>query len=157
MAHVKVVGHEGAAIRVIYLVDHAVGRGCPNRAEDVYLVQFFLNALWGKVPKYGSMTYGHVGAPAPPIDGICGHATVQAIERFQAWYWYQEPSRKNFIDGKVEVLPIGGSGFLPHHDKQLYTIIGLNVSFGLTFGTDRHLLLAKNPNFPSALSGRLFV
>jgi hypothetical protein len=73
------------------------GSGEANRrptqlSGDVLLVQFFLNALWGKSPDKKTVI-GDSGKP-PAIDGVCGRITIAAIETFQKWY-RQQP---NFTD-----------------------------------------------------------
>jgi hypothetical protein len=151
MAHVKLREDPGTNIRVVYLVDAAVGRGSANRRDDVLLVQFFLNALWGKSPDKKTV-FGGSGA-APAIDGVCGPVTIGAVETFQRWYW-QQPARGGFADSRVEPLPVGRL-FGPLHNLP-YTIIGLNVNFGFTFGVDRHARLSKEPNFPLELKPKLF-
>ncbi|HKV15253.1 MAG TPA: hypothetical protein VJQ81_09415 [Reyranella sp.] len=153
MVHVKLRDDPGANIRVVYLVDAAVGRAGSNRRDDVLLVQFFLNAMWNKLIDKAKKKFGGPGV-APPIDGICGGITIGAIEAFQRWYW-EQPAHGGFTDGRVEPLP-PGQVFGPRH-HQVYTIIGLNVNFGFTFGVDRHARIAKEPNFPQELRQKLFV
>jgi hypothetical protein len=153
MAHVKLREDPGTGIRAVYLVDAAVGRGSLNRRDDVLLVQFFLNALWNKLTDKANKKFGGPGA-APAIDGICGNITIGAIEAFQRWYW-EQPARGGFTDGRVEPLPPGQVLGPRHH--HVYTIIGLNVNFGFTFGVDRHARIAKEPNFPMELKQKLFV
>lgn len=150
MAHVKLLETSGNLIRVIYLVDATVGRGGANRREDVLLVQFFLNALWGTKPDKAS-AFGDTGTK-PRIDGDCGKITIDAITLFQRWYW-RTPG--GFADGRVEPVPPGRSfGPLRNH---AYTMIGLNVNYGGEFGADRHALLSKEPNFPKELRSNFFV
>ena len=152
MVHVKLREDPGTNIRLLYLVDAAVGRSSANRRDDVLLVQFFLNALWGKSPD-NKTAIGDSGK-APAVDGVCGSITIGAIETFQRWYW-QQPARGGFADARVEPLPVGRQ-FGPLHDLP-YTIIGLNVNFGFAFGMDRHARLGKEPNFPAELRLKLFV
>ncbi|MBA3446236.1 MAG: hypothetical protein H0T56_01265 [Pseudaminobacter sp.] len=149
MAYVKLLENQ-SSLRAAYLVDAAVGRGCPNRKDDVYLVQFLLNALWGKTSD-GTVIGGD--GPAPAIDGICGARTVNAILVFQKWYWRVTPG--GFTDGRVEPLPPGRSVGLRHNNP--YTIIGLNANFGVVFGIERHAVICKEPNFPSELKQKLFI
>jgi hypothetical protein len=153
MAHVKLREDPGTGIRAVYLVDAAVGRGSLNRRDDVLLVQFFLNALWNKLTDKANKKFGGPGA-APAIDGICGSITIGAIEAFQRWYW-EQPARGGSTDGRVEPLPPGQVVGPRHH--HVYTIIGLNVNFGFTFGVDRHARISKEPNFPMELKQKLFV
>jgi len=153
MVHVKLREDPGTNIRVVYLVDTMVGRGGANRRDDVLLVQFFLNALWGKATDDKNQVFTGSGQ-APAIDGVCGSSTIGAIEAFQKWYW-QQPPRGGFSDGRVEPLPVGQL-FGPIH-KLVYTIIGLNVNFGFAYSVDRHARLSKEPNFPIELKSKLFV
>ena len=152
MAHVKLREDPGTNIRVLYLVDAGVGRGSANRRDDVMLVQFFINALWGKSPDKKTV-FGGSGA-APAIDGVCGPITISAIETFQRWYW-EHPARGDFVDARVDPLPIGRLYGPLHHVP--YTIIGLNVNFAFAFSVDRHALLSKEPNFPLELKPKLFI
>ena len=151
MAHVKLREDPGTNIRVLYLVDGTVGRSGANRRDDVLLVQFFLNAMWGMSPD--KKTVVGSGA-APAIDGVSGRITIGAIETFQRWYW-QQPARGGFTDGRIEPLPAGRL-YGPLHNLP-YTIIGLNVNFGFAFSVDRHARLSKEPNFPMELKPKLFV
>jgi hypothetical protein len=152
MAHVKLREDPGTGVRVVYLIDAVVGRGSANRRDDVLLVQFFMNAMWGKLTDKKTV-FGASGA-APAIDGVCGRVTIGAIETFQKWYW-EEPARSSFTDGRVDPLPLGRQ-VGPLHQLP-YTIMGLNVNFGFTFGVDRHARLSKEPNFPLELKPKLFV
>ena len=150
MVHVKLREDDpGPNIRLLYLNDSPVGRGSANRRDDVLLVQFFLNALWGKSPDKKTI----IGDSCKPlaIDGVCGRITITAIETFQKWYW-QQPS---FTDGRVDTLPPGRQ-LGPLHNLP-YTIIGLNVNFGFAFSVDRHSRLSKEPSFPAELKPKLFV
>jgi hypothetical protein len=152
MAHVKLREDPGTGVRVVYLIDAVVGRGSANRRDDVLLVQFFMNGMWGKLTDKKTV-FGASGA-APAVDGVCGRVTIGAIETFQKWYW-EEPARSSFADGRVDPLPLGRQ-VGPLHQLP-YTIMGLNVNFGFTFGVDRHARLSKEPNFPLELKPKLFV
>ena len=152
MAHVKLLRVPTRFIRVAYFVDAMVGRGGANRRDDVLLVQFFLNTLWGKKPD-NQEVIGDSG-PAPRIDGDCGSETINAIAVFQRFYWETTKTARGFSDGRVEPLPPGKT-FTPLRDVP-YTMIGLNVNYGVLLGSDRHALLWKEPNFPSELTLKLF-
>jgi len=148
MAHVKLAS-KPALIRVFYGVDAPVGRGCSNRPDDVYLVQFFINAMWGKKDPASSDVVGPTGVPAPTVDGICGPKTVDAIRSFQQFY------TASVIDGRVDPMPPGQTSGPLHH--KWYTIIGLNTNFSAIFGIDRHSLICNEPNFPIILKQKLFI
>jgi Putative peptidoglycan binding domain len=148
MAHVKLLSNP-ALLRVFYGVDAPVGRGCPNRGDDVYLVQFFLNAMWGKKDLTSSDIIGPPGTPAPAVDGICGPKTVDAIRHFQEFY------AASVVDGRVDPMPPGQRSGPLHH--KFYTVIGLNTNFATFFGTDRHALICNEPNFPIVLKQKMFM
>ena len=81
MVHVKLREDDpGPNIRPLYLNDASVGRAGTNRRDDVLLVQFFLNALWGKSPDKKTVIGDSDQLPA--IDGVCGRITIAAIETF---------------------------------------------------------------------------
>src|SRR5262249_16617921 len=138
-------------IRMLFLNDAAVGAGCPNRRDDVLLVQFFLWVLWGEKPDKITV----IGSgPEPPVNGVCGTETIRAIEAFQKWYW-NLPPRTGFTDGRGDFLPVGRTlGLLRNLP---YTIIGLNVNFGAVYGVDRHARIGKESSFPAELKRKLFV
>lgn len=101
-------------------LDKAVGRGKPNVADDVVIVQFFLEATrskWG-------------GTKEVRRDGNCGTITNDSIKAFQEWI------KKTFnvpliADGSVDPLPSGG------------------VAVVRTLGWMHQIYVAENPNaFP---------
>lgn len=141
----------GGSPRVLYLVDASVGRGSPNRRDDVFLVQFLINAMWNKLTDKVT-TFGGPGS-GPDVDGVCGTQTIGAIEAFQKWYWQTKPG--GFIDGRIDPMPPGQPFGPVHHNP--YAIIGLNANFAIMAGPDRHFALAKEPGFPSELRQKLFV
>jgi peptidoglycan hydrolase-like protein with peptidoglycan-binding domain len=148
MANVKLMSNPTpGAIRVFYNVDAAVGQFCPNRRNDVYLVQFLINAIWDRKDA-GGLLVGVAGKPAPRVDGICGTETVAAIRQFQGYYG------ASFVDGRVDPVP-PGQDFGPLH-HQIYTMIGLNANVAIFLGPDRHALICNEPNFPLPLKQDLF-
>lgn len=62
---------EAATTSDPFSIERGVGRGLPNRAADVKVVQTLLNLAV---------------ADAGKVDGDCGPKTLYAIERFQKWY-----------------------------------------------------------------------
>ena len=87
------------------------------------------------------------GESLGPLEG----ARRADLRPFHKWYW-QQP---NFTDGCLEPLPPGRQ-FGPLHNLP-YTIIGLNVNFGIAFSVERHARLGREPNFPTELKPKLFV
>jgi hypothetical protein len=148
MANVKLLS-KPALLRVFYGIDAPVGRVCANRADDVYLVQFFLNAMWGKKDPGSAAILGAIGAVSPAVDGICGPKTVDAIRDFQEYYG------ASVVDGRVDPVPPGQTTGPLHH--KWYTMIGLNTNFAGIFSTDRHALICNEPNFPITLKQEMFI
>jgi hypothetical protein len=148
MAHVKLLS-KPSLLRVFYGADAPVGRGCPNRNDDVYLVQFFINAMWGKKDPGSTEVFGAAAGAAPMIDGVCGRQTVDAIRHFQEFYG------ASVVDGRVDPVPAGQTtGPIQH---KWYTMIGLNTNFASFFNTDRHALICNEPNFPIVLKQEMFI
>ncbi len=46
MARLYHVNKTAVGVKVAYAVDQAVGLGCPNRRDDVLLVQHLLRVAW---------------------------------------------------------------------------------------------------------------
>ena len=158
MVDVKLREDPGTDIRVVYLIDMAVGRSSANRRDDVLLVQFFLNAMWGKLTdkkiylglcvasgrrRQSTVFVGpSLSVPSKRSRGGTGRSRRAAALSTDASTRFRSGSMR---PGR----------FL--HRYRVYTILGLNVNFGFTFGVDRHARLSKEPNFPLELKPRLFV
>ena len=81
MAHVLLTKDPQATH--VYNVDAAVGPGCPNRTDDVLLVQYFLKACFDN-PQAFTPPFGPP-PPGPPltVDGMAGQITFRWIDHFQ--------------------------------------------------------------------------
>lgn len=160
MARTLVLTKPAKLASVAYVVDNAVGAGCPNQREDVLLVQFFLRALG---PKAASGTtdqfYQPPGTPPLAIDGVCGQRTAAAIKTFQTQFDKGEPDPAGWgaliKDGVVHPLN-RGSMFGPRLGH-LLTIVRLNSEYAFHFGVDRHNRIHQDPLFPRELLSRLFL
>jgi hypothetical protein len=150
MPTVKVTG-PGHMTTVVFLNDSAVGRGGPNRREDVLLVQFFLNTLWGRnlLNASGAVigAFGGSGA-APAIDGLCGPITIGAIETLEKSFGYS-------VDGRIDAVPAGHTAGA--RGGHTYLMLGLNGGYASSYGRDRHLMLFQDTKFPGVLRQALFV
>lgn len=150
MARVYLLADTAAIVKLIYTIDKAVGPGCPNVRDDVALVQFFLRAVMEDVKEYQ--------IPAGPplsIDGDCGPQTILYIKS-----WQQQASKfmKGFAlptqDGLISPMTNrSGLGSLSH---QRYSIVSLNMHYGLTNGTQKHANIATDPRCPRALLPSIF-
>lgn len=150
MASLYLLSQSAPNIRVIYTIDQAVGRGCPNKRDDVALVQFFLRAVLEDGKEF------KVPGPALAIDGICGAQTVDYIKSWQA--------QENKLSGGGQFAPVqdgqvspaldrSGVGSRSHHR---YTIIALNVQYAHIAGVDKHSNIALDPRCPVNLLPSIF-
>jgi len=86
MARVMLLPPGAAKHSVIFVNDDAVGPGCPNRRDDVLLVQFMLGMLAAVNSRFefGDVDFAPIGFPRNlKIDGICGPHTIASIKSFQ--------------------------------------------------------------------------
>ena len=149
MAHVRLLTNPNSKIRVCYFTDSAVGMGCSNHRQDVLLVQFFLKSLASKTDPDFHEVFGVPGAPPLTIDGICGSSTIAAIKRFQTFVLAKNNPQSPLVDGRIDVSPRGQP--VTTITQATYSIILLNVNFGVFNGPDRHAALFKEPEFPNEL------
>ena len=137
-------------VQVFYGIDQAVGNGCPNKRDDVALVQFFLRSVLEDGKEYKV-------PPGPPlaIDGICGPQTIEYIKA-----WQEQESRlsegimKPVQDGQVSpALSRSGIGSRSH---ARYTIVGLNTIYGFINGVDKNANIARDRRCPTNLLPSIF-
>jgi hypothetical protein len=144
-------------LRVFYAIDHAVGAGCPNRRDDVLLVQFFLRALAPRGDPETHESFTPSGEGILAVDGICGSRSITYIKHFQGMMnrAAKDISMGTWQDGRVDPVPAGRQ-FGPLHGRA-YTMIHLNTSYAAVFGTDRHSAIHTDPDFPMELHDKFFV
>jgi hypothetical protein len=149
MARVVLYAKSGT---LFYVVDAAVGTGCPNVRQDVLLVQFFLRALM--VDAGAEKAYQPPGEQPIQIDGACGPRTIAYIKYFQ-----EENSRRNpgvVIHKDCRVDPITSGTHISSITHTAYTIIKLNSTY-----RSRFKALAANPIldplFPRDLAKALYM
>jgi hypothetical protein len=104
---------------IFYNVTLPVGPGCPNRRDDVLLVQYFLRKLFNS-PRGRDDFFEDVA-----VDGICGPITSRAIRVFQ--------KRQNrlgnpcVVDGRVD----RARGAFTNIGDTVYTILWMNHTYRL--------------------------
>jgi peptidoglycan hydrolase-like protein with peptidoglycan-binding domain len=125
---------------VIFINNFAVGAGCPNKRDDVLLVQFMLVVLGYPTDRASAPT----GSYKDP-DGICGPQTVAAIKSFQhqASLPYAPDSLIRMTeDGKVSPVRRGvpgSSGAVPWSTAgHALTIVRLNKAYVDKYGPSAH-------------------
>lgn len=140
------------SFKVLLTVEQTVGRGCPNRRDDVMLVQFFLKvATDGGVPSGG---YGPPGQQPIKIDGIYGHQTQAYIDYYQAENSRRNPASPLKADGRVD--PVHGKA-LGSVTQSVYTILALNVTFQNVRGPNALMNPSSDRYYPAAPTPSLYV
>lgn len=80
-------------------IDAAVGKNCPNRADDVRLVQFLL-AVWQAHEKDTAKLLKTLNGTKPiSVDGVCGPNTLANIKAFEEFH---KPAVNS--DGRIDPL-----------------------------------------------------
>ena len=130
-------------------IDEPVGKGCPNRKLDVYVVQYLLKLVIDSPKTSRKMDI----LPATPlqIDGIFGERTAEAIRFFQV-----NGSRGPLAvgtDGRVE--PTRGGTYAGSVSGKLRTIILLNKYYYELYGRNAILAVHQHPLFPKELARAL--
>ena len=122
MARVSLVQWDDGQPRNFYNVNTAVGKGAPNRRDDVLLVQYFLREIFKGVSAFK-------GDPFPggalAVDGRSGPQTVAAIRHFQKVA--QKRKIATAQDGRVD--PPVGERFYGSISQTQYTIVTMNAAF----------------------------
>lgn len=106
-----------------YNLDAAVGTSCPNRRDDVLLVQYFLQATNRTERKIGEVTARF------PIDGVWNTNWDGILGRFQDDLVLWGP--RKWSDRSIDPVP----GFLGNHQiygpihHNNYKILTLNINY----------------------------
>ena len=150
MARLYLVNRPGSLMNALYLIDEAVGKGCPNRTDDVALVQFFLRAIMEDAKIYTLPPSGKLS-----IDGIYGPQTQEHITS-----WQQQEGKladqplKPFEDGQIS--PVLHRAFTGSRSHSRYAILSFNVIYAGVNGADKHAKLGSDQRCPTALLPSIF-
>jgi hypothetical protein len=131
-----------------YNLDQAVGKNCPNVADDVMLVQFFIREL-AKDPQVGPGT-----RPSAPlaVDGVYTPAVGEWILWVQKSINQKNPGT-SLADGRVDPargLATNGKFLKSTISHTQYTIVTLNASYRYRYKKS-HDALENDPNVPGLL------
>lgn len=170
MARVMLFAEPQGGARHIYVTDHAVGANCPNRRDDVLLVQFFLAALASDPLQSGGETFNYIGRDGtrydyllgdrPPlaVDGVCGTNTIAYIKHFQKEgskaYQASDPLRM-VADGVVS--PVLKGEPWGANTGHVLSIVRLNREYRMMFGAQRLMAIQHEPLFPRELTSSFFM
>jgi hypothetical protein len=113
-----------AALKLVYTIDQAVGNGCPNRRDDVLLVQFFLKVV-SEGPQKSEFT--PAGRGPMNTDGGWGPASQAYLNQFIVVNSAQNPGSPLTQDGRVD--PVVGGRVTGSQTGHVYTILALNTSY----------------------------
>jgi hypothetical protein len=86
MARVMMLPPNQGKDRVIFVNEYAVGPGCPNKRDDVMLVQFMLGLIGMASARPENSRYDYAPSLVPrnlATDGVCGPYTIAYIKSFQ--------------------------------------------------------------------------
>jgi len=122
-------------------IDAAVGKNCPNRKDDVYLVQYLL-AVWQAHERNTTKLLPLLRGTKPMVaDGICGSNTLAVIKSFEDFH---QPTVNT--DGRID--PFVGKAQKMFLLNQLLFFAG-----GLRGGVPQTRIPIP---FPAHLVGQLF-
>jgi peptidoglycan hydrolase-like protein with peptidoglycan-binding domain len=141
--------HHPQPLRVLYDVDAAVGRGGPNRRDDVLLIQLLLRVATEDSPD--SPGYRPPGEDLIAIDGSYGRQTQAYIDFFQQEAKRRNPKQLPLTDGKIDPLH---TPFRHDNNDQWHDITALNRLYQKRRGAV-HENIGNDPLFPAEL-GRSF-
>ena len=135
-----------SVLKILYTIDQAVGAGCPNKRDDVLLVQFFL-----KVNAEGPQKTQYTPPSKGPItcDGIWGPNSQAYLDQYISANSAANPVAPLTQDGRVD--PVSGGKFLGAIHGNLYTIMSLNNSYRLVRGMAALADITTDGLFPSEL------
>jgi len=134
------------SFKLAYTIDQAVGNGCPNRRDDVLLVQFFLKVVSEGPDKSG---FTPVGRGPMKIDGFWGPISQAYLNQFIAFNSTQNPTSPLTQDGRVD--PVVHGRATGSRTGLLYTILALNVTYKNVRGPNSLLDITTDPLFPQEL------
>jgi hypothetical protein len=113
-----------SAMKLVYTNDQAVGNGCPNRRDDVLLVQFFLKVI-SDGPGKGDFT--PTGRGPLSIDGLWGPISQAFLNQYIAVNSAENPTSPLTRDGRVD--PVVNGRVSGSRSGHVYTILALNNTY----------------------------
>ena len=150
MAQVFQIKGRDPTVTIAYCVSAAVGPGCPNRRDDVLLVQHLLRLAWRTTPS--SAGFRPPGESEPlKVDGMFGTKTGKFISYFQ-----EEALRRGARvkqDGRVDPVVSGASQSAGSHT--FYTVLAMNSARNSR--ATQQADISTDPDYPTELNKSFFV
>jgi len=137
---------------VLFTNDSAVGTGCPNKHDDVLLVQFFLKVI-SEGPD--AARYKPVNKPALTCDGLWGSNSQAYLNQYISANSAANPGAPLKDDGRVD--PVVNGRFMGSLSGTLYTILALNNSYMKARGLSSLSDITTDAAFPTVLRPSLKV
>jgi hypothetical protein len=131
---------------LVHTNDQAVGNGCPNRRDDVLLVQFFLKVL-SEGQSQRNLTPDGFGPIN--IDGLWGPTSQAYLNFFLEVNSAANPGSPLTQDGRVD--PVVSGRFFGSRSGHVYTIIALNSLYQTVRGPNSLQNITTDPLFPQEL------
>jgi hypothetical protein len=159
MPRLKVLSRETRTLQIMYQIDLAVGRGCPNRRGDVLLVQFFIRLLQDQPQKLDGEQYNFIPASGRQlnIDGVCGEETIRHIAHFK-----QEHDKGGATGDQVmlkdqRIDPMLTSSPFGVRTGHVLSILRLNQDVAESIGAERFRKFYAERLFPQELKNEFFI
>jgi hypothetical protein len=154
MARVYLVSNH-SRLKLSYTVDAAVGPGCPNRRDDVLLVQFLLRVAMEDIPGRPGSGYRPPGQAPIAIDGLYGPMTLAYIQYFEEEGNRRNPTNQVTTDHRIDPV-VGGQpgGSL---SQRLYKILALNLLYLDRRSLAVHADIKTDPLCPAELVTSLYI
>jgi hypothetical protein len=132
-----------------FVNEEAVGPNCPNRRDDVLLVQFFLRALSDRDNRYRPEK-----AKDLSVTGIYTADTTAYAKAYVAEGNRQKAALQPVSDdGRVDSPVKTGSLFSPS-SQMIYVILRMNLDYKRAWPKRR---LTSSPNFPKELKANFYI
>lgn len=151
MARVFLVSSKDKSIPTVFVVDQAVGSGCPNKRDDVLLVQHLLRVAWEDAPNSKGFRPPTDKEPLK-ADGAYGPTTQRFITFFQ-----EEAKRRGanvLRDHRVD--PVASGASMSGGTHSFYTIMALNAARNSRRGANIGDI-GSDPGFPAELKKSFYV
>jgi len=132
MARVMLLPPNVASYSIVFVNDEAVGPACPNRRDDVLLVQFMLGTMAAMNSRFqrGDVDFAPIGfSRTLKMDGVCGPHTVASIKSFQRMGSLRKTGTPMEMINDGIVTPVrGGQPWTPRGGNVL-TIVRMNHEY----------------------------
>ncbi|MDR6874387.1 hypothetical protein J2Y55_005421 [Bosea sp. BE125] len=159
MPRLKVLSRETRTLQIMYQIDLAVGRGCPNKRGDVLLVQFFIRLLQDQPQKFDGEQYNFIpsGGRQLNIDGICGEETIRHIVHFKREHDKGGASGEQVMLKDQRIDPMVTSSPFGVRTGHVLSILRLNQDAAESIGAERFRKLYAERLFPQELKNEFFI